>query len=114
MGFEKTSKVKIKMELQHSKLQFHFYLLSLLGKRAVNSFLYFFMVIAIPFYVFSQRQRVCDKCPDHACEQAQAPGIHEQEEHLPAEHPAPGPENVRGRLGGPHGKSHRRRVDQYP
>lgn len=31
MGFEKTSKVKIKMELQHSKLQFHFYLLSLLG-----------------------------------------------------------------------------------
>ena len=35
-------------------------------KRAVNSFLYFFMVIAIPFYVFSQRQRVCDKCPDQA------------------------------------------------
>ena len=87
---------------------------SAIRKRTVNSFLYFFMVIAIPFYVFSQRQWVCYESPDHGCEQAQAPGIHEQEEYLPAEHPAPGFENVRGGLGGPHGKSHGRGVYQNP
>lgn len=61
----------------------------------------------------SDRQRVGNKSPDHADKQLQAPCVHQEQKHLPTEHPAPAFENVGGGLGAPHRKGYRGSVDQH-
>ena len=52
-----------------------------------------------------QRERIGNKRANHAREQAQAPGVHNQQKNLPAQHPAPGFPNVRCGLACAHRKA---------
>ena len=59
-----------------------------------------------------KRKRICDKRADHAGKQPQAPCVHEQQKHLPTQHPAPCLEDVCCGLRAAHRECDRRGINK--
>ena len=59
-----------------------------------------------------KRKWICDKRADHAGKQPQAPCVHKQQKHLPAQHPTPRLEDICRGLRAAHRERDRRGVNK--
>ena len=77
-------------------------------KQQIRRMLFFFKDIT------SNGQRIGQESAYHGYKQTKAPCVHDEQEELPAKHPAPGAEDVRCVFGGSGCKCDRSRENQYP